>query len=332
MAYNRTDQEKGRAMILLPMEEWIIALGKHPGIVPSKQWITVQQSLERNKSKGYRKPRNNEALLTGLIYCSCGERMYPKLTERRTGSGELIYTYVCKMKERSKRTRCNKRNANGNILDAAIIEQLKTLTEKDSAFMKQMEKSRQFYTGNREQYDTQLTKLREELAQNEKIVAGLLDSLGLVGDSIARPSMLRRIEELTEANRVIDCQIRELEGLVTANHLSDGEFDLLRQILAMFRENVDQMSVEEKRAAVRTVVRKVIWDGENAHVILFGAEDVELDYPNIDERLSKAGEDDENDVEDLVDIECEESDINGAFIEENGTFTASKSRWGDGSK
>lgn len=332
MAYNRTDQEKGRAMILLPMEEWIIALGKHPGIVPSKQWITVQQSLERNKSKGYRKPRNNEALLTGLIYCSCGERMYPKLTERRTGSGELIYTYVCKMKERSKRTRCNKRNANGNILDAAIIEQLKTLTEKDSAFMKQMEKSRQFYTGNREQYDTQLTKLREELAQNEKIVAGLLDSLGLVGDSIARPSMLRRIEELTEANRVIDCQIRELEGLVTANHLSDGEFDLLRQILAMFRENVDQMSVEEKRAAVRTVVRKVIWDGENAHVILFGAEDGDLDYPNIDERLSKAGEDDENNVEDLVDIECEESDINGAFIEENGTFTASKSRWGDGSK
>lgn len=233
MAYNRTDQEKGRAMILLPMEEWIIALGKHPGIVPSKQWITVQQSLERNKSKGYRKPRNNEALLTGLIYCSCGERMYPKLTERRTGSGELIYTYVCKMKERSKRTRCNKRNANGNILDAAIIEQLKTLTEKDSAFMKQMEKSRQFYTGNREQYDTQLTKLREELAQNEKIVAGLLDSLGLVGDSIARPSMLRRIEELTEANRVIDCQIRELEGLVTANHLSDGEFDLLISILEL---------------------------------------------------------------------------------------------------
>ena len=332
MAYNRTDQEKGRAMILLPIEEWIIALGKHPGIVPSKQWITVQQSLERNKSKGYRKPRNNEALLTGMIYCSCGERMYPKLTERRTGSGELIYTYVCKMKERSKRTRCNKRNANGNILDAAIIEQLKTLTEKDSAFMKQMEKSRQFYTGNREQYDTQLAKLREELAQNEKIIAGLLDSLGMVGDSIARPSVLRRIEELTEANRVLDCRILELEGLVTANHLSDGEFDLLRQVLAMLRENVDQMSVEEKRAAVRTVVRKVIWDGENAHVVLFGAEDGDLDYPNIDDRLSEAGEDDENDLEDLIGVECEESDINDTFMEENGTFAASKSRWGDGSK
>jgi len=113
MAYNRTNQEKGRTTQLLPVSEWIVAIGKHAGVVPSKQWIKVQESLDRNKSKAYRKPRNNEALLTGLVYCSCGERMYPKLSQRTTASGEVIYTYVCKMKERSKRERCNRRNANG---------------------------------------------------------------------------------------------------------------------------------------------------------------------------------------------------------------------------
>ena len=131
---------------------------------------------------------------------------------------------------------------------------------------------------------------------------------------------------------MLDCRILELEGLVTANHLSDGEFDLLRQVLAMFRENVDQMSVEEKRAAVRTVVRKVIWDGENAHVILFGAEDGDLDYPNIDDRLSEAGEDDENDVENSIDTECEENVENDVFSDKNGISAGPKSRWGDGSK
>ena len=135
MAYNRTDQEKGKTTILLPVSQWIIALGQHPGLVPSSQWIKVQESLERNKSKGYRKPRNNEALLTGLLFCSCGERMYPKLSKRVTADGKPIYTYVCKMKERSKRQRCNKRNANGNLLDAAIIEQIKALTEHDSSFL-----------------------------------------------------------------------------------------------------------------------------------------------------------------------------------------------------
>ena len=42
MAYNRTNQEKGRTTQLLPVSEWIVAIGKHPGFIPSKQWIKVQ--------------------------------------------------------------------------------------------------------------------------------------------------------------------------------------------------------------------------------------------------------------------------------------------------
>ena len=284
MAYNRTDQEKGRTTVLLPVDAWIIAIGQHPGFVPSKQWIKVQESLDRNKSKGYRKPRNNEALLTGLLFCSCGDRMYPKLSQRVTADGEPIYTYVCKMKERSKRQRCNRRNASGNILDAAIIEQIKSLTEQGSSFITQLEKSRRFYTGDREQYESQLTSLRSEFADNEKAINGLIDSLGMASDSAVKPRLLKRIEELSETNRNIENRIHELEGLVDTNALSDAEFDLLRQMLAVFRTSVDTMSVEEKRAAIRTVVRKVIWDGANAHVILFGA-DEEIEFPDIKDRF-----------------------------------------------
>ncbi len=286
MAYNRTDQEKGKTTVLLPVSEWIIALGQHPGLVPSSQWIKVQASLERNKSKGYRKPRNNEALLTGLLFCSCGERMYPKLSKRFTADGQPIYTYVCKMKERSKRQRCNKRNANGNVLDMAIVEQIKMLTEHDSSFLTQLEKSRQFYTGSRQQYESQLAELRAEYGENEKTINGLIDSLAMVGDSIAKPRVLKRIEELTETNREVENRIHELEGLTSTNALSDGEFDLLRQMLSVFQTNIDEMSVEERRAAIRTVVRKVIWDGVNAHVVLFGAEEGEIEYPDMVSRYA----------------------------------------------
>ena len=289
MAYNRTDQEKGRTTVLLPVDAWIIAIGQHPGFVPSKQWIKVQESLDRNKSKGYRKPRNNEALLTGLLFCSCGDRMYPKLSQRVTADGEPIYTYVCKMKERSKRQRCNRRNASGNSLDAAIIEQIKSLTEQGSSFITQLEKSRRFYTGDREQYESQLTSLRSEFADNEKAINGLIDSLGMASDSAVKPRLIKRIEELSETNRNIENRIHELEGLVDTNALSDAEFDLLRQMLAVFRTSVDTMSVEEKRAAIRTVVRKVIWDGVNAHVILFGA-DEEIEFPDIKDRFGSGEE------------------------------------------
>ena len=304
MAYNRTNQEKGRTTQLLPVSEWIVAIGKHAGVVPSKQWIKVQKSMDRNKSKAYRKPRNNEALLTGLVYCSCGERMYPKLSQRTTSSGEVIYTYVCKMKERSKRERCNLRNANGNILDAAIFEQIKSLTDHDSSFISQLAKSREFYTGKREQYEKQLEDLRAEYAKNEQTINGLIDSLGLVGESVAKPRVLKRIQELADINREIQNRICELEGLMDTNTLGDEEFDRLRQMLSVFRSGIDDMPVEERRASVRTVVRKVIWDGVNAHVVLFGADENEIRFSDmVDPLVPMEAEDGEEDaLEALSDV------------------------------
>ena len=108
----------------------------------------------------------------------------------------------------------------------------------------------------------------------------------MVGDSIAKPRVLKRIEELTETNREIENRIHELEGLTSTNALSDTEFDLLRQMLSVFQTNIDEMSVEERRAAIRTVVRKVIWDGVNAHVVLFGTEEGEIEYPDMVSRYA----------------------------------------------
>jgi site-specific DNA recombinase len=253
--------------------------------------------------------------------------MYPKLSQRTTASGEVIYTYVCKMKERSKRERCNRRNANGNILDAAIMEQIKSLTEDNSSFVAQLTKSREFYTGKREQYERQLEDLRAEYAQNEQTINGLIDSLGMVGESIARPRVLKRIEELSDGNREIENRIHELEGLVNANALSDNEFDVLRQLLSHFRTSSDGMSVEEKRAAVRTVVRKVIWDGVHAHVVLFGADEGEIEFPDMDDRMAHM--DDENAEEDTLKAFA---DVDYDEFEENSPDTDSKSPWGADSK
>lgn len=146
LAYNRTDQEKGKATVFNPANEWIVSVGKHPGLIPGKVWVAVQDNLERNKSKSYRRPRKNEALLTGMLFCACGNRMYPRLSKRTTADGDVIYTYVCKMKERSKKELCKRRNANGNILDVAVIEQLKLLADEKSDFVSQLEKSKMFYS------------------------------------------------------------------------------------------------------------------------------------------------------------------------------------------
>lgn len=278
LAYNRSDQEKGRATVYNPINEWIVSVGEHPGIISSNRWIRVQESLERNKSKSYHKSRGNEALLTGLLWCSCGSRMYPKVTGRKTADGQVVFPYMCKLKERSRRELCNVRNANGNLLDAAICEQVKHLADHSSDFMKQLEKAKSAHAGNHSEFETKLSTLRKEQAETQRKINALIDSLADFSDSTAAVHLKKRIEELNGQDAALSSRIRELERLTDEGVLAGMEFDLMRQLLTVFHDNIDDMTVTQKRAAIRTVVRKVVWDGKVAHVVLFGSPEDEIDW------------------------------------------------------
>ena len=323
MAYNRTDQEKGKTTQYNPVNEWIVAVGKHPGLIPGKTWVRVQDALEQNKSKAFRRPKSNEALLTGLLYCRCGNRMYPKLSKRRTADGDVIFTYVCKLKERSQRSLCNNRNANGNTMDLAVVEQVKRLNDHNAEFIDQMEKSRKFYTGNRVQYEEQLAALQKDKAEVEKKIEGLGDSLIELGDSAAKVRVAKRIEALTAESDALEVRIQELIALTSQHAMSDIEFDVLRQLLSVFQENIDDMPLEQKRAAIRTVVRKVIWDGVNAHIVLFGADEEEIEMPDITPLLTEQ----EETLEPFADVDYEEDLENEAESE-----SASMTPWREDSK
>ena len=323
MAYNRTDQEKGKTTQYNPINEWIVAVGKHPGLIPGKTWVRVQEALEQNKSKAFRRPKSNEALLTGLLYCRCGNRMYPKLSKRRTADGDVIFTYVCKLKERSQRSLCNNRNASGNTMDLAVVEQVKQLNDHNAEFIDQMEKSRKFYTGNRVQYEEQLAALQKDKVEVEKKIEGLVDSLIELGESSAKVRVAKRIEALTAESDALEVRIQELTALTSQHAMSDIEFDVLRQLLSVFQENIDDMPLEQKRAAIRTVVRKVIWDGVNAHIVLFGADEEEIEMPDITPLFAEP----EEALEPFGDVDYEEE------LEENReSASETMTPWGENSK
>ena len=323
MAYNRTDQVKGKATVYNPVSEWIVSVGKHPGIIPGKLWVAVQDNLEQNKSKSYRRPRKNTALLTGLLFCACGHRMYPRLSKRTTADGDIVYTYVCRMKERSKKEFCKRRNANGNTLDTAVVEQLKRIADEQSDFVQQLEKSKMFYSGNREQYEQRLAAMRKEKADLEKKVSSLVDTLAETEESAIKRSILSRMEEINAEIDNLSESIDEMVSIAAEHALSDIEFDVMRQLLATIRNGFDDMTQEQKRAAIRTIVRRIIWDGENAHIILFGSQDGEIEYPDISSLTENSAAEAEED-EDLVPFGDENEDEDGEW--------ASKTHLGEDSK
>jgi hypothetical protein len=108
----------------------------------------------------------------------------------------------------------------------------------------------------------------------------------------------------------------------------------MRQLLTVFKDGIDEMTIEQKRAAIRTIVRKVIWDGVNAHVVLFGVQDDEIEYPEI-ASVASDNTDDEDENEELVafsDVDYEDDDTEDDCLGKTNPLSASKTHWGEDSK
>lgn len=288
MAYNKTIQKSGKSNQMRDMDEWIVAVGKHKGLIAGADWVKVQDMLNQNRSKSYRKPKSNVALLSGLLYCgNCGSFMRPKLSQRTNAQGEKIYSYLCETKERSRCQLGNSKNPNGNELDKMICEQIKLISEDSSDFIKNLDSVQRKLEGNREEYDQQLNALKKELQENEQQIANLVDILAKTPNTPAFDYITEQINTLHEKNEKIKNRISELESL-TKNHLySSEEFDRTKELLKSFGQSFDTMSVEQKRMALRAFIRRIIWDGENVHVVLFGDTESEIDYTDLAEEKTE---------------------------------------------
>lgn len=273
MSYNKTEQKDGRANKMRDIEDWIIAIGKHEPIISSADWIQTQTYLEQNKSKSYRKPKTNVALLSGVLYCkNCGSYMRPKLSARVNKDGEKIYDYLCELKEKSKGYNCNMKRPNGNELDKIVCAEIKKLSADDSRFIKDLTASKMLFDDKSSEMHKKIEELEKALSQNEKELDALVLSLTKADGTVAYDYIINKINELDGQAKILKQQIADYENLAKLNVMSDEEFDTLKELLSSFAKTFDLMSVQEKRDAIKIIVKRVEWDGSNVHIYLFGSD------------------------------------------------------------
>ena len=273
IAYNKTEQQDGKANVTRDISEWIIAVGKHYGVISGADWIKAQRYLELNKDKSYRKPRSHTALLSGVLVCRCGAFMRPKQYSREYAEGERRFGYLCERKEKSQRKLCDMKNPYGNVLDRAICEEIKKLGENSSEFIKKLEDVKRKIKTNNTDYETEYERLQKQIKDKKKEIENLIDSIAKGTSNISSEYINKHIEELDNEIRSYQDSLDKISELMNESSMSDSEFAVLKQMLQSFTKSFDEMSYEEKYQIIRTFVRRVVWDGENIHLYFYGSED-----------------------------------------------------------
>ncbi len=113
MVYNKRQNRK-KPGAWRPQAQWVVALGRHEGMIEGGVWRRVQQKLAKQTRE--RQPQNRYALFSGLLRCGvCGAPMEAK--KRAKGHG---FDYICRRKRRQGAEACRGPNLAGEKADASL--------------------------------------------------------------------------------------------------------------------------------------------------------------------------------------------------------------------
>ncbi|MHB8129997.1 MAG: recombinase family protein [Mobilitalea sp.] len=306
--------------------EWVISVAKHKGIIRGKEWVRVQQILESNKKKGdnFRKVQNPVSLLSGILYCNCGYPMRPKnfSAKRIDAKGNRTFAYLCSLKEKSNRKKCEVANIPGNTLDQLVCDEILAYVKPDFSVSKDLQKLRDGLEMKQSNQINEIEMLKKIQKDKNNRINQLMVSLSkadgnntflkyieqqvsqldreckeieiliaqsTIGENQTRINQTRVYETRdyqTSDNQMCDNQTRDnqkrenqtrenqmRDNQIKENQISDdqNQIEMVGEQISSFAKSFEMLSVLEKREYLRTVLERVVWDGENVHIYFHNA-------------------------------------------------------------
>lgn len=267
MPYNRRKDNGSYNSI----DNWLISVGDHPGIISSDIWIKCQQINKSIKDMASnRQCTSQDALLSGLVVCSkCGSGMSP----RQNKNSRYHYRYYsCNLRNKAAE-RCDNDALNAYDAEEYVIKTLKALTPDEIIKnYKEMQKKQFIKIDN----ENVINEYLKEIETNKKAISNLVMKMVYLENDM---DILEPIKQEIKRLKYRDA---EIENLIENLKLKNGEmidtFESLDEILTRF-DNFNKFydflgSFEEKQACIRNLVKFITWNSDTREidVVLIGSD------------------------------------------------------------
>lgn len=261
LAYGKRECKKGNEAFA-DVSNWIIARGKHTGVVLGRDWVMVQQRLENNKPihKAV-KAHNGYSLLSGMLRCAkCGGKMFAKPRSHQRGQG--AFDYICSGKLKGTCAACDCKNLNGSATDSLVFNFLKRYLKEDAGLLRQLGLLRQKYQS--EQGGAAENACAKQIRQCEAEMETLLSTLG---NSPVSEELLqrvdRRIVELEKQQAYWKEKQRETEEKLEKTTV---QIDQTARTLLDVNQCLELLTIPERRELLQRLIHRIEWDGANLSI------------------------------------------------------------------
>ena len=260
MVYNKNIIKKGQANTLRPRSEWIVAVGKHVGIISSEKFIKVQKLILKNSKKAPKPTKNNISILSPLLKCKvCAGNLRTTYGNKRKDGTRLHY-YKCILKEKSRGKLCNISNLNGRHTDKLLLDFLKDMTISYSKYIEILNNERKDIYSLLALGQNDHKSISKDIEKFENMIKGLTKNLSLTSDIKAGRHIIKQIEDLD--SKIVAGQ-KKLDDILKENILSQEEkqyIKSLEDIIVDFKNNIYNLENAEKRYILNCILENIVWD------------------------------------------------------------------------
>lgn len=294
MVYNKTEQVKevkDDSTTIHPsytqkierrdIEAWIIAVGKHQGIISGKEWILAQSILQENKDKYVRPNEKTQSLLSGLIACPyCGKNLF---THRETGrftNGKPRFLYKCQTKRRDN-TACSYKDVKGNSIDKFVLDTIISMGSPDNEYYNKLLENSSLHQSEIVDLDSRIKSLEKQIDKCSGEIEVQAKNLRLASEA-TKKYLLEDIEKLDKTLKQYEA---EMEELLEEKRGHKEDIDVLgkaRELIFSFPRLVENLSYQEKSELMRKIVEKIFvipnaYGDDEVHIFIKGTPEEEYD-------------------------------------------------------
>ncbi|WP_050608256.1 recombinase family protein [Clostridium niameyense] len=244
VSYGKANKTNDEGVEFRNISEWIVAIGKHKGIISGLEYIKVQHILKSKNNSG-RRGTGDVTFLNGLCRCSyCGSYMRTKQKKKTNGG---YYKYFACAKKDTGLEHCKNKMIKISDVEETVLNALYNY------------KINNIHTNNTP-IDT--SKLRNDLNKKQKQIKNLVLKLSL--DDELEDIFLEQIRELKKEVNELQKNIEEKEKENLLNNVSNYNKDSFIKQLSNFKNIfINCKDIDSKRKLIKNLVKEIRIDGIN---------------------------------------------------------------------